>query len=354
MPGRKYNSTAYRYGFNGKEKDDEGEIGSLTTYDYGFRIYNPAIAKFLSVDPLTRSYPQLTPYQFASNRPIDGIDLDGLEYLDADNANLNFFNVKLSTSNYVEIENQSYNISLGNMTFADVQRVTIAGNDYYDIGQHLYYSSGWSGTGSRQNQVTRNSQVGIQLMENIQSLPNHPDSYSSPPTWTDPNESYAVANDYSDCGGMCFAITMARVNRAYSDVSGTEPLSLFPTRARNQDYNISGTIVAGSVPNGYLGYGVGGALARNGYGTLVDDAGVWAGELQEGAPIQYWNGGTQADAIQSLRDGNASGHSFIFSNYTYDVNGNINGFEAYDYNGARTFNQNSNLIFLGANVEDGN
>jgi hypothetical protein len=33
----------------------------------------------LSVDPLTRSYPELTPYQFASNRPIEAIDLDGLE-----------------------------------------------------------------------------------------------------------------------------------------------------------------------------------------------------------------------------------------------------------------------------------
>lgn len=31
--------------------------------------------------PITRQYPELTPYQFASNRPIDGIDLDGLEYL---------------------------------------------------------------------------------------------------------------------------------------------------------------------------------------------------------------------------------------------------------------------------------
>lgn len=70
---------AYRYGFNGKEKDSNGEFG-LNHYDYGFRIYNPSIAKFLSVDPLTKSYPMLTPYQFASNRPIDGIDLDGLEY----------------------------------------------------------------------------------------------------------------------------------------------------------------------------------------------------------------------------------------------------------------------------------
>ena len=47
--------------------------------DYGFRIYNPAIGKFLSVDPLTSSYPWYTPYQFAGNSPIRAIDLDGLE-----------------------------------------------------------------------------------------------------------------------------------------------------------------------------------------------------------------------------------------------------------------------------------
>ena len=78
QPGRSYNSTEYAYGFNGKEKDDNGEFG-LTHYDYGFRIYNPALGKFLSVDPLTRGYPMLTPYQFASNQPIWAIDIDGLE-----------------------------------------------------------------------------------------------------------------------------------------------------------------------------------------------------------------------------------------------------------------------------------
>jgi len=69
----------YRYGFNGKEKDPSGEWGSEAIYDYGFRIYNPSIAKFLSVDPLTASYPWYTPYQFAGNKPIFAIDLDGLE-----------------------------------------------------------------------------------------------------------------------------------------------------------------------------------------------------------------------------------------------------------------------------------
>ena len=69
----------YRYGFNGKEKDSEGMGGGQTTYDYGFRIYNPAIGRFLSVDPLTKGYPWYTPYQFAGNKPIWAVDLDGLE-----------------------------------------------------------------------------------------------------------------------------------------------------------------------------------------------------------------------------------------------------------------------------------
>jgi len=83
MPSRKYQSVTlssaegYRYGFNGKEKDKD--INSLTAYDYGFRIYNPVIGKFLSVDPLGKRFPFLTPYQYASNSPISFVDLDGAE-----------------------------------------------------------------------------------------------------------------------------------------------------------------------------------------------------------------------------------------------------------------------------------
>ncbi len=48
--------------------------------DYGMRIYDPRIGKFLSVDPLAASYPGWSPYPFAMNRPIDGVDQDGLEW----------------------------------------------------------------------------------------------------------------------------------------------------------------------------------------------------------------------------------------------------------------------------------
>ena len=81
MPGRNFSAgSAYRYGFNGKENDNEVK-GEGNQQDYGMRIYDPRLGRFLSVDPLAPKYPELTPYQFASNRPIDGIDLDGLEYL---------------------------------------------------------------------------------------------------------------------------------------------------------------------------------------------------------------------------------------------------------------------------------
>jgi len=78
MPGRNFTSTGYRYGFNGKEKDDEVK-GNGNSYDYGMRIYDPRLGRFLSVDPLFQTYPWYTPYQFAGNCPVWCYDLDGLE-----------------------------------------------------------------------------------------------------------------------------------------------------------------------------------------------------------------------------------------------------------------------------------
>ncbi|WP_264791953.1 RHS repeat domain-containing protein [Aureispira anguillae] len=74
---RSFSTDLYRYSFNGKENDTDW--GNQHIQDYGFRLYNPALAKFLSVDPLAPEYPWYTPYQFAGNMPIVAIDLDGLE-----------------------------------------------------------------------------------------------------------------------------------------------------------------------------------------------------------------------------------------------------------------------------------
>lgn len=46
---------------------------------FKYRIYDPRIGKFLSVDPLFREYPWNSPYAFAENDVIRSIDLEGLE-----------------------------------------------------------------------------------------------------------------------------------------------------------------------------------------------------------------------------------------------------------------------------------
>ncbi|MFM9988584.1 RHS repeat-associated core domain-containing protein [Flavobacterium sp.] len=78
VPNRHGSSTAYRYGFNGKEKDDELK-GEGNAIDYEKRFYDPRVGRFLSIDPLEKKFPWYTPYQFAGNTPIQAIDLDGAE-----------------------------------------------------------------------------------------------------------------------------------------------------------------------------------------------------------------------------------------------------------------------------------
>ncbi|RXR21253.1 hypothetical protein EQG63_04760 [Flavobacterium amnicola] len=78
MPNRHGSSTAYRYGFQGQEKDDElkGEGNSL---NYTFRMHDPRVGRFFTTDPLTADYPWYSPYQFAGNKVVQFVELEGLE-----------------------------------------------------------------------------------------------------------------------------------------------------------------------------------------------------------------------------------------------------------------------------------
>ena len=77
QPERQYNlSSGYRYGFNGKESDPEIK-GETNSYDFGARMYDPRLGRWLSVDPLQQKYTDLSPYQFCSNSPLSAKDPDG-------------------------------------------------------------------------------------------------------------------------------------------------------------------------------------------------------------------------------------------------------------------------------------
>ena len=79
MPGRTFNPTESRFGYNGQEMHEEVYGSPGTFYSFKYRDYDPRIGRFLSVDPLAPKYPELTPYQFASNTPIWARELEGLE-----------------------------------------------------------------------------------------------------------------------------------------------------------------------------------------------------------------------------------------------------------------------------------
>ena len=66
----------YRFGFGGKEKDDEIK-GSGNSYDFGERIYDPKIGRWLSRDPFAEKYAEHSPYNFALNNPIYLVDPGG-------------------------------------------------------------------------------------------------------------------------------------------------------------------------------------------------------------------------------------------------------------------------------------
>ncbi len=73
-----FSSGSYRYGFNGMEKDDDLAGGKKgMSYDFGARLYNPGLGRWLAVDPLATKYPNLSPYNFVANNPTMFIDPDG-------------------------------------------------------------------------------------------------------------------------------------------------------------------------------------------------------------------------------------------------------------------------------------
>lgn len=73
-PGKTISAGEYRFGFNGKENDNEFK-GDGNHQNYGMRLYDTRLGRFLSVDPLFKKYVWNSTYAFTENNPIKYIDL---------------------------------------------------------------------------------------------------------------------------------------------------------------------------------------------------------------------------------------------------------------------------------------
>ena len=66
------------YKYNGKELDRKGE---LDWYDYGARMYDAALGRWHTVDPLSEKYYGVSPYNYCLNNPLKYIDSDGRQVI---------------------------------------------------------------------------------------------------------------------------------------------------------------------------------------------------------------------------------------------------------------------------------
>lgn len=231
-----------------------------------------------------------------------------------------------------DCDETEYTLHNGEVICGTYEQSVIDGfNNMYDaiVNKDLVTTEVWNFA----DYLSGETPVGNYLVKYIQELPEAPEGYDVPETFalSGVKPTYDNARLYKDCGGNCYSTSASRINKAYEDLYAiTSPIDYTQNNDKYKTFTSADYKTASTQKGAQnYGYGVGGALANGGEGTLVDNDRVWAGDLRPGAALQIWH----TKDISKLGKEIIGGHSQIFLNYTYDENGVIDGMEVFDNSG---------------------
>ena len=114
------------YKYNNKELDMNN---GLNLYDYGARMYDPALGRWHVVDPSSEKYYGVTPYAYCNNNPIKNIDLDGRDWYLHEATGQLYYNKDMN-QNQITFNDNLYTRLGANDMLGDMKDITEKSYDY--------------------------------------------------------------------------------------------------------------------------------------------------------------------------------------------------------------------------------
>ena len=166
QPDRHGNTEKYRYGFNGKEMDNEvhenpttGTMGTGNSYDFGARMYDARVVQRPSPDPKWRDYPGQSSYAVFNGNPILYADPSG----ESGEVTIDKASKTITVTSHMVFYGGGATAELAKSTAADVQskwneaagKVTISGVEY----SVNFVVTGEHKAGLTPDEVTKNTDI---------------------------------------------------------------------------------------------------------------------------------------------------------------------------------------------------
>lgn len=179
-------------------------------------------------------------------------------------------------------------------------------------------------------------------------------------------EDYEASSNQTP-GGDCFAVSRSRFEEAYDTAYGNSVYDDLPEDSATVYYTpkevfrnlyaCSSGEHAGwsSLPEAFRGRGSAGAVTNADMGDIVNETGIWNGNLDPGALIQVWSSEIGYDEVVDGVDSDGYegyGHSFIFVDYERNETNEIIGMNIADqgYQNDVVLSQNDYEVWWGVNI----